>query len=119
VKYDFDPRHREWRRQAEILVLEQALLTVPSCPSWCDGVESTYTAVESDGVTFVRNHESRIGEGVYLMQGERNRANVVSVSPVEIDVDEAQGLDPAAALRLASALLDAAGKLCEIVSVDP
>lgn len=115
---EHDPSYRERRRQAEIMDLEQALLTIPACPSWCDGVETRYRFLEPDGKTFVRHHERRVGEGVYLAQRERNRANVVSVNRIFIDVEEQVGLDAAAALRLASALLDAAAALNEIVAAD-
>jgi hypothetical protein len=116
VEFDSDPHYADRRRQDEIMALEQALLTIPPCPGWCDGVETSYTCVEDDGLTFVRHHTRRLGAGVQLSQRERNRANVISVSPVVIDVEEREGLDAEAALHLASALLDAAGALSEIVA---
>jgi hypothetical protein len=116
VSIDSESTDRDWRRQVEILELEQALLTVPPCPSWCDGAETKYRFVEEDGETFFRHHERRVSSGVYLAQRERNRANVVRLSPVFIDVDQSQGLDAVAALRLASALMDAADLLNHIVA---
>jgi hypothetical protein len=116
VDVDNDPATRERSRRAEIMQLEQALLTIPDCPAWCDGVETRYGFLERDGKTFVRHHERRIGEGVYIAQRERNRANVISVDPIFIDVEERVGLDAAAALRLASALLEAAAALSDIAA---
>jgi hypothetical protein len=60
-------------------------------------VETAYHFVERDGETFVRHHERRLGAGVYLRQRERNRANVVYLTPAFIDVDEVKGLDLQAA----------------------
>jgi hypothetical protein len=118
VEYDSDPHYTDRRRHDEIMQLEQALLTIPPCPGWCDGVETSYTCVEDDGQTFVRNHSRRLGAGVHLSQKESNRANVISLGPVVIDVEEREGLDAEAALHLASALLDAAGRLTEIVATE-
>ena len=116
MSIDSESTDRDWQRQVEILELEQALLTIPPCPSWCDGAETKYRFVEEDGETFFRHHERQISNGVYLAQRERNRANVVRLSPVFIDVDQSQGLDAVAALRLASALMDAADVLNDIVT---
>jgi hypothetical protein len=116
VDHDRDPHYTERRRHDEIMELEQALLSIPQCPSWCDGVETRYTSLDPDGQTFTRHHCCRIDDGVYLSQLERNRANVVTLDEVVIDVEERDGLDAAAALRLASALLDAASRLNEILA---
>ena len=118
MDYDRDPHYTERRRHDEIMELEQALLSIPQCPSWCDGVETRYTSLDPDGQTFVRHHCSRIADGVYISQQERNRANVVTLADVVIDIEERDGLDAAAALHIASALLDAAGRLNEILAAD-
>jgi hypothetical protein len=116
VNHDRDPHYTDRKRHDEIMELEQALLSIPECPSWCDGVEIKYTSLDPDGQTFVRHHCCRIGDGVHLSQQERNRANVVTLTDVVIDVEERDGLDAPQALRLASTLLDAAGRLNEIVA---
>jgi hypothetical protein len=119
VDIERDPHYTDRKRHDEIMELEQALLAIPDCPSWCDRVESRYTSLDADGRTFVRHHCTRIGDGVFLSQQERNRANVVTLNDVVIDVEERDGLDAEAALRLASALLDAAARLNEIVAGGP
>jgi hypothetical protein len=81
-------------------------------------VETAYHFVERDGETFVRHHERRLGAGVYLRQRERNRANVVYLTPAFIDVDEVKGLDLQAALRLSASLLDAVDALDEIAAAE-
>jgi hypothetical protein len=96
-----------------------ARIVVPASPSWSVDGEDDYMAVGKDGETFWRNHRWEVAESVSVSQVESNRGNAVTRFPVVIDAyGDYVGMDSAAALALAAALIEAVRRRDQIAAAE-